>query len=201
MALILAAQRRLPPDDLGIAYKEWAGICRALRSGQQTVLLRKGGIAESGGEFRPEYSAFWLYPTYLHQAQQGLRATALEAVAPPLEGMVELELVALVERVTRLDREEDLCRLDEFHVWTEETVRSRFHYRSPGLWILGVRIYRRTPAWQIAVTPDHAGCKTWVPLENALPVDHLTPVLSDDAAARRSTDLASALMFNVDITK
>ena len=33
--------------------------------------------------------------------------------------------------------------LEDFHVLTPETVRGRFHYRTPGLWVLGTRIWRR----------------------------------------------------------
>ena len=38
-------------DHLTIALKEWHAVCRALASGRQTILLRKGGIYESSGEF------------------------------------------------------------------------------------------------------------------------------------------------------
>ena len=31
-----------------VAFKEWASVVRALETGQQTVILRKGGIAEEG---------------------------------------------------------------------------------------------------------------------------------------------------------
>ena len=34
------------------AFKEWAVICRALAEGRQALILRKGGIAEAGGDFR-----------------------------------------------------------------------------------------------------------------------------------------------------
>jgi hypothetical protein len=42
--------------ELGVALKEWAVICQALAEGRQTILLRKGGIAEPGGAFRVEHS-------------------------------------------------------------------------------------------------------------------------------------------------
>jgi hypothetical protein len=51
-----------------IAFKEWALICRALATGQQTLVLRKGGIKEEGGDFQPNHPAFLLFPTYFHQA-------------------------------------------------------------------------------------------------------------------------------------
>jgi hypothetical protein len=52
---------------LSIALKEWATLCRALETGRQIILLRKGGIYESAGEFEVEHRRFLLFPTYLHQ--------------------------------------------------------------------------------------------------------------------------------------
>ena len=58
-----------------IAFKEWASVCDALLEGRQTIILRKGGISEgtAPGLFVPEHSEFWLYPTWVHQAEQGVR--------------------------------------------------------------------------------------------------------------------------------
>src|SRR3954447_24211157 len=55
------------PTSLSVALKEWATVCRALESGRQILLLRKGGIYESGGEFQVENREFLLFPTYVHQ--------------------------------------------------------------------------------------------------------------------------------------
>ena len=55
------------PNDLRVALKEWAVVCAALGSGRQIILLRKGGIYESAGEFEIEHRQFLLFPTYLHQ--------------------------------------------------------------------------------------------------------------------------------------
>ena len=65
---------------LRIAFKEWAAVCRALAVGRQAIILRKGGIAETGGQFEPEHTRFWLYPTYVHQQQGGLKPDAAELV-------------------------------------------------------------------------------------------------------------------------
>ena len=59
------------------ALKEWAVICRALAEGKQSLLLRKGGIAEPGGDFAVEHTRFWLMPTYTHQQRAGIADTAL----------------------------------------------------------------------------------------------------------------------------
>src|SRR2546421_11105863 len=55
------------PASLSIALKEWATVCRALETGRQILLLRKGGILESIGGFELENPQFLLFPTYLHQ--------------------------------------------------------------------------------------------------------------------------------------
>src|SRR5947199_5078627 len=55
------------PSSLQMGLKEWATVCTALEHGRQMLLLRKGGIYESGGEFELENREFLLFPTYLHQ--------------------------------------------------------------------------------------------------------------------------------------
>ncbi|MGI0041714.1 MAG: DUF1802 family protein, partial [Nitrosopumilaceae archaeon] len=49
------------------ALKEWATVVKALENGNQTVLLRKGGILETDSGFNVESKKFLLYPTFEHQ--------------------------------------------------------------------------------------------------------------------------------------
>ena len=180
-----------------VAFKEWAGVCDALADGCQSIILRKGGIREEPGPgaFVPEHAEFWLYPTAVHQAQQGLRHAVEPAPAPSADpgGSVVIRALARVERIGFIRDEATLPALEEFHVLTAETIRTRFHYRRPGLWVLGTRIWRREPPWAIMATPEHAGCKTWVLLEEALPTSGLEPVLDDDAWAGHLERLRSVL--------
>ena len=176
-----------------IAYKEWAGVCRALGEGRQTILIRKGGIAESGGVFHPEHSAFWMYPTHLHEAQQGLREGSGQALANMPSQTIPLEYLALVDSVTWVEQLDIALDLVEFHVWTEETIRQRFAYRTPGIWVLGVRVYCLSPSWNVPILPSHAGCRTWVPLDAPLDSRDMEPVLADDAAIAAKLALASSL--------
>ena len=69
------------PETCPIAFKEWAGVCAALAEGRQSLIVRKGGIAEGPRGFAPEHDVFWLYPTQVHQAEQGLRIDAGAATA------------------------------------------------------------------------------------------------------------------------
>ncbi len=180
-----------PPDACPIAFKEWAGVCRALASGRQSIILRKGGIEEGPGGFAPEHPAFWLYPTFVHEADQGLRVDS--EASPPTPGVVAIDALAAVERVERIDRLEDLEALAPLHVWTAETVAKRFAYRRPGLWALGVRVHRLPAPHLVEITPAQLGCKTWVPLDEPLSGANLIPVLTDAEAAAARAALGEAL--------
>ena len=107
------------PESCAIAFKEWAGVCDALADGRQCVILRKGGIAEGPRGFTPEHEAFWLYPTSVHQGEQGLRGVPTSPVAGTPD-WVDLKALAVVESLGQIDRPEALGRLAEFHVWTGE---------------------------------------------------------------------------------
>jgi hypothetical protein len=187
-----------PSESCAVAFKEWAGVCDALIAGCQSVVVRKGGISEPAGPgvFVAEYPQFWLFPTWVHQAEQGLRRSA--GFVPvthrfasdgliPICALVRVDLIGLVER------EEMLSSLEEFHVFTALTIAKRFHYRRPGLWIMGARVYRREPEFMLAATPEQAGCKTWVTLEQPLATTGLAPVLDDAEWADRKERLRTIL--------
>ena len=184
------------PDSCGIALKEWDVVCAALASGRQSLILRKGGIDEAAGGFAPEHTAFWLYPTRVHQDQQGVKPG--EAGPSLLEGVQEreipIEYLAVVGLIGRVERLEDLSSLDSSHIWTEETVEKRFHYRRPGLWVIGVRVYRAASE-RLPVTPEFLGCKSWVPLGVELPAAGIKPVLSDPEYRASLNAIRAALSF------
>jgi len=167
------------------AFKEWAVICKALAEGRQAIILRKGGIAEDGDMFRLEHKRFWLFPTYLHQQETGIRpeAHALLAQAKakrPPEGVVRLTHFAEVAGIYQLHDIVSAMKLAGLHLWSEETVQARFAYRTPGLFVLPVRVYRAANAHEILDAPHYAGCKSWVELDQALSTANATPVLRDE---------------------
>jgi hypothetical protein len=181
-----------------VAFKEWAVVCDALATGRQSVLIRKGGIAEVGGEFCPEHREFWLYPTLFHEQQSvGVKAEAqrrlaeVEAARPPA-GTVSLQHFCSVSRVFFLTDLSLALALDDLHIWTPQTVTQRFHYRQPGLFVLAVRVFE-VPPRRVPELPEYAGCKTWVPLVGPPPVDAARPVISDALAAERIATLEQRL--------
>jgi hypothetical protein len=168
------------------AFKEWAAICRALAEGRQAIILRKGGIAESGDSFAVEHSRFWLYPTYLHQKRTALvpEAAALldevEAERPP-PGVIRLSHFAEVAGVYQLHDVVGAMKLRGLHLWSDETVQNRFTYRRPGLYVLTVRVFRAGTVHELFETEAYAGCRSWVELERDLATKGATAVLGEQA--------------------
>jgi hypothetical protein len=151
------------------AFKEWAVICRALASGRQDVILRKGGIVEPGGAFRPEHARFLLLPTFLHQSAESLLPEArdlLEAIDGdrPAEGTVVLTHVADVVAAQRITDRRALDFFRHRHVWAESVVDERFHRWQDELHVLEVAVrplrFPLTLPWR----ESYGGCRSWVDL-------------------------------------
>jgi hypothetical protein len=64
---------------MSIGFKEWALVCEALGNGTQSIILRKGGIAEGRDGFRFKHDEFLLFPTLYHEQ---LAKTKLPQDAP-----------------------------------------------------------------------------------------------------------------------
>jgi hypothetical protein len=173
---------------LSIAFKEWAVICSALTAGKQALILRKGGIAEEGGSFRPEHTEFLLYPTYFHEHRAGVKPAFLPLLdaaeaAKPAPGTVRFTHLVRVESVTHVTDLERALALDSLHAWTPDVVEQRFRYRTPGLFVFAVRVFRLARAVDVVEHPEYAGCKTWVALDAPVDTTGAEPVLPDGPAA------------------
>lgn len=153
---------------------------------QAGALLRKGGIDEESGAFALEHTRFWLLPTFTHQQRDGVTEEArplleyVEANRPPA-GVLRLTHWAEVTGIYQVQDEMPARLLAHLHLWSDETVRKRFAYRTPGLNVLTVRVYRTPQAQEVPDRPEYEGCHSWVELQESLPVEGSVPVL-DDAA-------------------
>lgn len=151
------------------AFKEWAVICRALASGRQDVILRKGGIAEPRGAFQVECRRFFLLPTFVHQGPEALIPEArdllgdIDAYRPP-EGSVIMTHVATVLDATRITAEADLARFRSRHVWADTVVAERFHRWKDELHVLEVAVEPLPEPLVLPWHDDYGGCKSWVAL-------------------------------------
>jgi len=170
------------PDTIGVGLKEWATVCRAIEGGRQILLLRKGGIYESGGEFELEHRNFVFFPTYVHQNLKMLKPEAqggFEARAAEPE-RVTLATAGQVTDILRVRSREQMEALDDQHIWTSPLIDMRFSYRPENpLYLLLVRGYRLAAPVTVQNTPEYAGCKSWVPLTEAVSTQGARPVLDD----------------------
>ena len=67
-----------------IAFKEWSLVCDALGRGEQSLILRKGGIAEGRAGFRFQHPEFLLLPTLFHEQAAKLRVPPGTALPAPV---------------------------------------------------------------------------------------------------------------------
>src|SRR5687768_7091475 len=181
-AVILAGMG-VPPL-LQMALKEWATVCRALETGRQIVLLRKGGIYESGGEFELEHPEFLLFPTYLHQNLRMLKPDAYAGFEPHTAEPqhVRLSAMGVVTDIVQVASRAQIDAIDAEHVWTAPLIDMRFNYKPQNpLYLMLVRAYELREPVAVENTPAYAGCKSWVPLDEAVATRDAVPVL-DDAA-------------------
>jgi len=170
------------PTSLQVALKEWNTVCRALESGRQMLLLRKGGISESAGEFQVEHREFLLFPTFLHQNLNMLKPTEQADYTPHNEEPAEVAISAagVVTDIIQLKSREQMNKIDDEHIWTAPLLDMRFNYRPENpLYLLLIRAYRLHAPVTIANTPAYAGCKSWVPLELPIEIGDALPVLDD----------------------
>jgi hypothetical protein len=164
---------------LSVALKEWASVCQALGTGRQILLLRKGGIYESAGEFELEHREFVFFPTYLHQNLRMLKPEAQEGFAPHAAEprTVTLSLAGRVTDIVQVSSRGQMDRLDTEHIWTAPLIDMRFNYRPENpLYVLVVRAYRLATPVVVENTPAYAGCKSWVPLDAGVSTVNATAV-------------------------
>ena len=168
------------------ALKEWACVVRALGEGKQILLLRKGGIAEKGGEFRMEEPDFFLFPTFEHQDKTKLKPQAAGLVdesqkqADLWVGKVGLTCYAEVVEVFQVKNLEPLLRLSSYHIWSEGMVTEKFQWHpDEPIYIPLLRIYRLQSALLVDDLDRYGGCKSWVEFDRPIPTQGAKPVLTD----------------------
>lgn len=181
------------------AFKEWAVVVDALGRGEQTLILRKGGIAEASGGFRVEHPDFFLFPTLFHQQRECVvpegqtRFDLLMQDCPPMD-RVRLQYFASAAGWWRLGSLETVRQLKGLHIWRDEVVEARFKQGTEqALFVLALRIFRLPKPVELPLRPDYGGCRSWVELAQEIPVEDAEPVLSDSVFARRMGQLIHRL--------
>jgi hypothetical protein len=170
------------PTSLDVALKEWASVVSALETGRQILLLRKGGILEQSekNRFSITHNEFAFFPTYLHQSRGELKSEIqFEPVAAEPES-VRITSAGVVTDILKVESREKIDQLDGQHIWTSSLIDMRFNYKPQNpLYLVLVRAYRLHEPIVLPNTPAYAGCKSWVPLAQAIDTGNASPVLDD----------------------
>jgi len=175
-----------------VAFKEWEIVVDALGRGDQILLLRKGGIHEGRGGFRPEHQRFLLFPTRYHQQRECVVGSAQARFdemlhqGPDSGGMVHLEFGAELVEARRLETLSQAKALRGQHIWRDEVIERRFDWgKDRAIYVLAVRVLRLAHAVELPMTTAYAGCQSWIKLERDIAADGATPVLDDAAFEKK----------------
>jgi hypothetical protein len=164
-------------------FKEWALVCEAMGRGEQTILVRKGGLAEGRTGFGFRHGEFFLFPTFFHEQVVKVRTPGAE-IPKARAGEIEIRYFAKLEAQWKISSWPEAAALEPFHILQESVVRERFDYKEAGLHVALVRVFRLTPSWVLPDRPAYGGCRSWVNLPDCPAGTRFEPVLSDDEHAR-----------------
>ena len=160
-------------------FKEWALVCAALGAGRQSVIIRKGGLAEGRDGFAFRHREFFLFPTFFHEQLARVRLSA--AVLPqPSPNEIEIRYFARVEEARIMTHWTEVRELQPLHILRESVVRERFDYeKTPGVHVAFVRTFQLDTVWRFPGAKAYGGCRSWVELPEP-PADlRLHPVVKE----------------------
>ncbi|HIK40578.1 MAG TPA: DUF1802 family protein [Thermoleptolyngbya sp. M55_K2018_002] len=164
------------------ALKEWAIALEALLSGDTILLLRKGGIRETGGRFSVAQSRVLLYPTYEHQQPHLLKPPYADRVQPVPSGWhpdtVTLCAWADITHIFQITTAETVEALLPFHIWTNALATERLKWKpQQPLYVLLLRVHRFPESFTLPYQGAYGGCKSWIDVE--LPAGYVDNPFAD----------------------
>jgi hypothetical protein len=178
-----------------IGFKEWTLICDALGRGEQSLILRKGGIAEGRAGFRFQHEDFLLFPTLFHEQVSKLKLPATTALPAAREDeRIEIRYRVQVEWTRDITDWATVQRLAPLHLWQEAEIEKRFRQDDqPGVSLAFVRAARLSRPFVFPDAKAYGGCRSWVTLPE-LPADLASAPALDDAAHReREREVLAAI--------
>jgi len=187
-------------EQQSIALKEWAVSVKALAEGQQIIVMRKGGIIEETRDFQLISPNFYLMPAYEHQKKHLLKEQFIDGLDETLADWslnmetIKLEAYAEVVEDIEITDQETLDRLRDLHIWTDTFAEERLRWKkTKPLHVLVLRVYRLETPLEISMRPAYNGCKSWVRMEDEIPMLKLIPVLDEDEFQSEVQKIKNAL--------
>ncbi len=180
------------PNWKPVAFKEWQLISDALISGEQSLILRKGGISEGKSGFQWIHDRFFLYPSLFHeqvkQVKPALNGGGERQLSEPLapEGSVAFSVYIETLKTGRLTDWDEVLKLDPYHIWDETIIRERFEWGDEhGISFAIVKAFQLQEPWILEDRKTFGGCRSWF----GLPADeaggwkkHLESAVEREAA-------------------
>ncbi len=181
------------------ALKEWAVAIEALGQGRLALIIRKGGIREENNRFEVRFPEFLFFPSFEHQQSDLLRpehaAELTDALAAtPDDDHLTFSHFAKVHSAFAVSELAELESLAPHHIWTQEYAEKRLRWRPRvALTAMVLRVYKLPEAKQVPVRAEYAGCKSWLPLLDAVTIDALEPAMSDAAFEAEAAAIDEAM--------
>ena len=180
-------------NNMSVAFKEWAIVCEAIGSGRQSIMLRKGGIAEGRDGFAFKHQEFFLFPTWFHEPLEKTTLPHGTTLPTQLEGEIEIHYAVTLEWSRLVTETSHLPALREFHILQDSVIDERFRYdETPGIHVGFVRAFRLASPRRLPMQKNFGGCRSWVDLPG-LEDAELMPVISDEEHAARRDALEALL--------
>src|SRR5205814_9660094 len=114
-----------------IGFKEWSLVWDVLGQGRQSIILRKGGIAEGREGFSFRNREFFLFPTFFHEQMAKVRIAAADIAAPG--NTIAIRWYAKVERALSINSVAIAEALAPVHIHSPELERECFYYTRDGV--------------------------------------------------------------------
>jgi hypothetical protein len=163
------------------SLKEWASVIDALGSGDQIVLIRKGGLADQ--TFGVDAARFYLFPTNYHDA----------GGAEPAH--VRITHWAEVLKTWQIRDSELLQRLEPLTVLDRDTINTRYRFRpDQAINVIAVRAYRLATPVEVVMKAEYAGCRSWVSIDEEIGIDGSLPALGEEAMQARIAAIDALLL-------
>ena len=179
------------------SLKEWATVVNALEKGDQTVLLRKGGILDVVSGFKIESKKFLLFPTQEHQEHNHIKPQFhkyLEQVKsnPPKSGFNRITSYAEVLAEADILSEETIKRLSSFHIWSDSYINERRNWKPENpMKAVFLKVYK-IPEFNTPLKSEYQGCKSWI---------NINEEISNGEAVLSDTKIESKLKEFMEIIK
>jgi len=147
--------------------KEWATVVKALENGDQTILLRKGGILEAASGFKIQSKRFFLFPTFEHQKDTNLKPEFQNYLDDIKENQPEnnfnkISSYAKIVDARDIQSEEKIKLLSPFHIWSESYIAERLSWlpQKP-MKVIFLQVFK-IPEFEISIRDEYQGCKSWI---------------------------------------